>query len=51
MISLLVDKADPGQHTETVLKELLGCSESQAEAIKKAKRRGFAGAEKRLKKL
>jgi len=51
MISLLVDKADPGQHTETVLKELLGCSESQAEAIKKQNDAALPELKKRLKKL
>ncbi|KUG24222.1 caib/baif family protein [hydrocarbon metagenome] len=43
--------ADLGQHTEAVLKELLGYSESQIEAIKKQNEDSLPELKKRLKKL
>ena len=43
--------ADLGQHTKTVLQELLGYSESQVEAIKKQNETALPELKKRLKKL
>jgi crotonobetainyl-CoA:carnitine CoA-transferase CaiB-like acyl-CoA transferase len=43
--------ADLGQHTETVLKKLLGYSESQVEAIQKQNEAAVPELKKRLKKL
>jgi crotonobetainyl-CoA:carnitine CoA-transferase CaiB-like acyl-CoA transferase len=43
--------ADLGQHTESVLKNLLGYSESQVESIKKQNEASLPELKKRLKKL
>jgi crotonobetainyl-CoA:carnitine CoA-transferase CaiB-like acyl-CoA transferase len=43
--------ADLGQHTEVVLKELLGYSESQVAAIQKQSEAALPELKKRLKKL